>query len=165
MQNHGGRPTIAGAVLPPPKGNPLNLDPSVSLSFNGDCEAAFKLYEHLLGAKAEFVITWGASPLADDVPPEWRGKLLFARLRARHMTLIGGDIPPKSYRRPAGFTLCLSADDEAEAERLFAGLAERGTVQMALQPTFFATRYGEVVDRFGIPWEIRCRKSHGGASG
>ena len=143
----------------------MNLDASVSLSFNGECEAAFKLYERLLGAKAEFVITWGASPLADDVPREWQDKILFARLRARHMTLLGGDIPAASYRPPAGFTLCLSADDEAEAERLFAALAEGGAVQMALQPTFFATRYGEVVDRFGIPWEIRCRTPHGGANG
>jgi PhnB protein len=140
----------------------MNLDASVSLSFNGECEAAFRLYERLLGGKAEFVITWGASPLADDVPREWHDKILFARLRARHMTLIGGDIPPSSYRRPTGFTLCLSADDEAEAERLFGELAVGGTVQMALQATFFATRYGEVVDRFGIPWEIRCRKPSGG---
>jgi PhnB protein len=137
----------------------MNLDASVSLSFNGACEAAFMLYERLLGAKAEFVITWGASPLAAQVPPEWHDKMLFARLRARQMTLIGGDIPPDSYSPPAGFTLCLSADDEAEAERLFATLAEGGTVKMALQATFFAARYGEVVDRFGIPWEIRCRKA------
>ena len=143
----------------------MNLDASVSLSFNGECEAAFKLYERLLGAKAELVITWGASPLADDVPREWQNKILFARLKARHMTLLGGDIPSANYRPPTGFTLCLSADDEAEAERLFAALADGGTVQMALQPTFFATRYGEVIDRFGIPWEIRCRKPHGGGSG
>jgi PhnB protein len=136
----------------------MNLDASVSLSFNGECEAAFTLYERLLGAKAEFVITWGASPLAAQVPLEWHAKMLFARLRARQMTLIGGDIPPGSYSPPAGFTLCLSAEDEAEAERLFATLAEGGTVKMALQATFFAARYGEVVDRFGIPWEIRCRQ-------
>jgi len=143
----------------------LNLDASVSLSFNGDCEAAFKLYERLLGAKAEFVITWGASPLAGDVPREWHGKVLLARLRSHRMTLLGGDIPPASYRRPAGITLCLSGDDEAEAEKLFAALAEGGTVDMALQPTFFATRFGVVVDRFGIPWEIRCTKTKGSTSG
>jgi PhnB protein len=137
----------------------VNLEASVSLSFNGDCEAAFKLYERVLGAKAEFVITWGASPLADDVPREWHGKMLLARLRSRHMTLLGGDVPAASYRRPTGITLCLSADDEAEAEQLFAALAEGGTVDMPLQPTFFATRFGVVVDRFGIPWEIRCRKT------
>ena len=141
----------------------MNLDASVGLSFNGECEAAFRLYERLLGAKPELVITWGASPLAKDVPREWHGKMLFARLRTRQMTLLGGDALPGTYKRPTGFTLCLSADDEAEAERLFAALAEGGTVQMALQATFFAARYGEVVDRFGIPGEIRCRKPHGGA--
>ena len=142
----------------------MNLDASVGLSFNGECEAAFKLYERLLGAKPEFVITWGASPLAGDVPRDWHDKMLFARLRTRQMTLLGGDALPGTYKRPTGFTLCLSADDEAEAEQLFAALAEGGTVQMALQATFFAARYGEVVDRFGIPWEIRCRKPHCGAS-
>jgi PhnB protein len=125
----------------------MHRDASVGLSFNGDCEAAFKLYESLLGGKAEL-----------------DGKMLFARLRAQHMTLIGGDTPPGRYRKPTGFTLVLSADDEAEAERLFAALAEGGTVQMALQATFFAARYGEVIDRFGIPWEIRCRTPHGAAS-
>jgi PhnB protein len=142
----------------------MNLDASVTLSFKGECESAFKLYERLLGAKPEFVITWGASPLAAEVPPEWHEKMLFARLRTRHMTLLGGDVLPSSYRRPTGFTLCLSADDEAEAERLFAALAEGGSVEMALQATFFAARYGVVTDRFGIPWEIRCRTPHGGAS-
>jgi len=143
----------------------MHLDASVSLSFNGECEAAFKVYERLLGAKAEFVITWGASPLADEVPREWHGKMLFARLRTPRMTLVGGDIPPASYRRPTGFNLCLTAADEVEAERFFSERAEGGTVGMALQATFFATRYGEVIDRFGIPWEIRCRTPHGGASG
>jgi len=142
----------------------MHLDTSVSLSFNGECEAAFKVYERLLGAKAEFVITWGASPLAGEIPREWHEKMLFARLRAQRMTLFGTDILPSSYRRPTGFNLCLSAADEVEAEQFFTELAEGGTVGMALQSTFFAARYGEVVDRFGIPWEIRCRNARGGAS-
>ena len=67
MQSESSRSTIPLAVLRLPKGDiTLNLDASISLSFNGDCRAAFTLYERLLGAKAEFVITWGASPLAAD---------------------------------------------------------------------------------------------------
>jgi hypothetical protein len=118
VQFGGCRQTIAphGA---PAAGSFRDLDASVSLSFNGECEAAF----------------W-----ADDVPREWREKILFARLRARHMTLLGGDIPSPSDRPPAGFTRCLRADNDAEAERLFAALAEGGTVQMALQPTLFLRR-------------------------
>jgi PhnB protein len=51
----------------------------------------------------------------------------------------------------------LSASDAAEAERLFAELAAGGTVRLPLESTFFAERYGEVVDRFGVPWEVRTR--------
>ena len=74
------------------------------------------------------------------------------------MTLIGADALPGTYRAPTGFNLCLSTSDAAEAERFFAELAEGGSVRMPLQTTFWAARYGEVVDRFGIPWEIRSSR-------
>jgi PhnB protein len=142
----------------------MKLDASVGLVFNGDCEAAFAFYAQLLGAKAEIVITWGASPLAADVPRAWHEKVLFARLIAGPMTLTGADAPPGAYRSAAGFNLRLSTADETEAERAFAELAAGGVVQMPLEATFFAHRYGEVVDRFGVPWEIQCRKPPGATS-
>jgi PhnB protein len=135
----------------------MNLEANVGLSFNGECEAAFRLYADLLQAKLELVLTWGASPLADKAPREWADKILFARVKGRAMTLTGADALPGTYRAPAGFNLCLSASDAAEAERLFAELAAGGNVRMPLETTFFAARYGEVVDRFGIPWEVRTR--------
>jgi PhnB protein len=138
----------------------MNLDASVRLSFDGECEAAFTHYQRLLGGKLELVITWGASPLASDVPREWHDKILFARLIGRNLTLRGADALPGSYRKPAGFSLCLSTADVAETERCFAALAEGGTVILPLSTTFWAERYGEVVDRFGVPWEINCRKPH-----
>ncbi len=135
----------------------MNLEANVGLTFDGDCEAAFKLYAQLLEAKLEIVLTWGASPLADKAPREWTEKILFARLKGRTMTLTGADVLPGTYRAPAGFNLCLSTGDAAEAERLFAELATGGTVRMPLESTFFSKRYGEVVDRFGVPWEVRTR--------
>jgi PhnB protein len=135
----------------------MNLEANVGLRFKGDCEAAFTLYAQMLGAKLELVLTWGASPLAGSAPREWAGKILFARLTGRHMTLTGADALPGTYQAPAGFNLCLSTDDAAEAERIFAELSSGGAVRMPLQTTFWAERYGEVIDRFGIPWEIRTR--------
>jgi PhnB protein len=133
----------------------MNLEANVALSFNGDCEAAFKLYARLFEAKLEVVLTWGASPLADRAPREWAAKILFARLKGRAMTLTGADALPGTYRAPTGFNLCFRTGDAAEAERLFAELASGGTVRMPLETTFWAERYGEVVDRFGVPWEVR----------
>jgi PhnB protein len=46
-----------------------------------------------------------------------------------------------------------------EAERIFNALAGNGTVQMPLQETFWAVRFGMLVDRFGIPWMINCEKA------
>ncbi len=47
-------------------------------------------------------------------------------------------------------------NDPAEAERVFAALAEGGTIKMPLQETFWASRFGVLVDQFGIPWSINC---------
>jgi PhnB protein len=139
----------------------MNLNASVTLHFNGDCEAAFKFYEHLLGGKIEFVLPWGASPLADQAPAGWGQKILFARLTSRDMTLLGGDALPGQYRPAAGFSLTLSTADPGEAEYLATELAkDGGSVTVPLEKTFWALRYGVVTDRFGIPWEINCAKAH-----
>ena len=54
----------------------------------------------------------------------------------------------------AGFSLSLDAADEAEAERLFAALADGGTVQMPLAKTFWSPKFGMVADRFGVSWMV-----------
>ena len=48
---------------------------SPHLSFNGQCEAAFKLYQECLGGTMQFKMTWGESPMADEVGAEWRNKV------------------------------------------------------------------------------------------
>jgi PhnB protein len=48
----------------------------------------------------------------------------------------------------------LSATSEAEADRLFNALAERGQVQMPIGKTFFSPRFGMVADRFGVSWMV-----------
>lgn len=138
----------------------MSVDPCVSLAFNGSCEAAFHEYERLLGGKIEFFLTWGKSPMADQVPQEWGTKILFARLVLGPVTLVGGDVMADAYVPPSGFHLMLSFGSQAEGERLFQALAEGGNVKFPLQETFWASRYGQVTDRFGIPWEINCEKGH-----
>jgi PhnB protein len=54
----------------------------------------------------------------------------------------------------SGFSLSLTARDEADADRLFAALAEGGQVQMPLGKTFFSPRFGIVADRFGVSWMV-----------
>ena len=135
----------------------MQLNPH--LHFNGDCESAFKFYEKCLGGKITFMMPHEGTPVADQVPGEWRKKILHASLMVGDHVLMGADAPPDHYQKPQGFSVTLGMQDPAEAERVFHALAENGTVQMPLQETFWAARFGMLIDRFGIPWMINCEKT------
>lgn len=134
----------------------MRIEPHLSLSFDGRCEAAFRFYADCLGGEIAMVLKWGESPMAGDAPPGWEAKVVHAALRVGEATITGADVPPGSYEPPQGFEILLNVDDPAAAERLFERLAEGGAVRMPLQPTFWARLYGVLVDRFGIPWSINC---------
>jgi PhnB protein len=128
------------------------------LVFNGQCETAFKFYEKALGGKIEMAMTHGDSPMSEQVPAEWRNKIMHARMTVGGTVLMGSDAPPDHYREPQGFSLSIGTKDPAEAERMFNELAAGGKVQMPLEKTFWAAKFGMVVDRFGIPWMINCEQ-------
>jgi PhnB protein len=128
------------------------------LSFSGECEAAFQFYERCFGGEIITMLAYGNSPMAEQAPPEWRGKILHATLSFGDNVLAGSDSIPGQYERPKGFQMLLGVDDPADAERIFNALADNGTVLMPIQQTFWARRFGVLVDRFGIPWEINCEQ-------
>jgi uncharacterized glyoxalase superfamily protein PhnB len=65
-----------------------------SLMFSGTCGDAFRRYASLFGGDIVLLLTYAESPLAQHVPPEWRDKVWFARLRAGGLDVTGGDVPP-----------------------------------------------------------------------
>jgi len=73
--------------------------------------------------------------------------------------LMGGDVAPDRYEAPMGFSLSIQLKDATEAERIFGELSQGGRVVMGLEKTFWAERFGMVIDRFGIPWMINCEGS------
>jgi PhnB protein len=134
----------------------MRIEPRISLMFNGDCDAAFTIYQECLGGTVTFRLTWGDSPMAGQAPPDWRDKILHASLKVGDTTFSGGDV--LGYERPQGFQIQLNLDDVAAAERIFARLSDGGEITTPLQQTFWAQRFGAVVDRFGIPWGINCEE-------
>jgi PhnB protein len=132
----------------------MQLNPYVT--FNGNCEAAFRFYEKVLGGKIVAMIPHQRTPAEQHVPPEWRSKIMHARLTMGGEVLMGSDAPPERYEEMKGFSVTLGTDDPADAERIFHGLAEKGTVRMPIQKTFWAERFGMLVDQFGTPWMINC---------
>jgi PhnB protein len=126
------------------------------LLFTGECEAAFNFYETHLGGKILSVMKHAGSPAECQVPAEWNDKILHARIRLGDTVVMASDAPPGHQEKPQGFRLSLGFDTPAEAERVFAVLADGGKVEMPIAKTFFAERFAMVTDRFGVPWMINC---------
>jgi PhnB protein len=130
----------------------MRLD--IYLNYPGHCEEAFRFYEQHLGGKITGVSRHGEQPGGSDLPAEWKGKILHARIEIGNTVLMGADIPSAEPMRSAYLTL--SVDSADEAERLYALLSDGGQVFMKMEETFFASRFGMLRDRFGTSWMILC---------
>lgn len=142
----------------------MRIEPRISLVFNGDCDEAFTLYQECFGATVTFRQTWGESPMVEGAPDDWRDKVLHATMNVGGTDISGGDVLPGAYERPQGFQIQLNLDDATAADRIFAKLADRGRITVPLQETYWAKRFGAVIDRFGIPWGINCGEGAGDVS-
>jgi PhnB protein len=129
------------------------------LSFKGDCEAAFQFYAQCFGGRLGDIFRYGGSPMAGDVPAGWSDKVMHGSVTVADQVLMGADIVPAQYEESRGFSLSIHLTGAAEAERIFAALAMDGRIVMPLEKTFWAERFGMLVDRFGIPWSINCETS------
>ena len=129
------------------------------LTFNGRCEEAFKFYEKCLNGKILMMMKYGDAPEAAKTSPESRDRIMHVTLTVGDQVLQGSDAPPQFFSKPQGFSVSIGLKDAAEAERIFKALAENGTVKMPFQETFWAQRFGMLIDRFDIPWMINCEKS------
>ncbi len=122
------------------------------VNFAGTCAEAFTFYEQQLGGTISMMMTHGQSPEPRTANPEWKDLVLHARMSLGGTELLGADIPRAEAMRSAYLTLMV--DGDAEAERIYAALADGGQVLMPMAETFFASRFGQVRDRFGINWMI-----------
>ena len=128
----------------------MRIDPY--LMFNGQCEAAFRFYERVLGGSDLRTFRWGDVPGGTSgMPADW---LVHAGLNLGAYELMGADVAADQYERPRGFYVYYAAATRTDAERIFAALSDGGSVVMPLQQTFWSPCFGVLVDRFGVPWEV-----------
>ena len=127
------------------------------LFFDGKCEEAVEFYRRALGAEVEMMMRFRDCPEPAQpgmVPPGSENKVMHAALRIGDTMVLASDGRCLGQPEFRGFALSLTAANEAEADRLFAALADGGQVQMPLSKTFFSPRFGMVADRFGVSWMV-----------
>jgi PhnB protein len=127
------------------------------LFFDGRCEEAVEFYHNALGAEVVMLMRFKDCPEPPSpgmVPPGGENKVMHAALRIGDAMVLASDGRCSGQPSFQGFALSLTAANEAEANRVFASLAEGGQVQMPLAKTFFSPRFGMVADRFGVSWMV-----------
>jgi PhnB protein len=126
------------------------------LNFAGNCREAFDFYRDVLGGEILSRFTYGESPMAADMPSESHARIMHTHLQAGSATLMGADGPPPHPQEGQGGFVNIAVDTADEAERIWTALSDGADVRMPLQETFWARRFGMLVDRFGKPWMINC---------
>jgi PhnB protein len=124
------------------------------LFFDGRCEQALDFYKKTLGAKVEALMRFKESPNPEMNPPDSGDKVMHACIRIGDTQVMASDGNCTGKPTFQGFSLTINAENRAEAEQRFNALAEGGQVQMPLNETFFAERFGMVADRFGVAWMV-----------
>jgi PhnB protein len=127
----------------------MRLD--IYVNYRGTCEEAFRFYAEHLGGTITALVRHGDQP-NPHIPPDWRTKIVHARMSIGDTVLMGADIPKSEPMRSAYLTL--TVDTEADAERLYAVLSEGGEIFMKLEKTPFANRFAMLRDRFGASWML-----------
>jgi PhnB protein len=139
-----------------PSAQTATLQPIPYLSFNGNCAEAMRFYEKVLGGTIKVMMSGAQSPMAAKIPKEFADRILNAQLELPGGGfLFGGDAPAHvPYKEIQGVTLALNYDTVGEAESKFNALAEGGQVTMPFGPTFWARKFGMLVDKYGVAWII-----------
>ena len=127
------------------------------LFFDGRCEEALEFYKKALGAEVTVLMRYKDSPEPHQpgmIPPGSDNKVMHAAFRVGKTQVMASDGRCQGKPSFQGFSLSIAAQDVAQADKLFAALADGGQVQMPLAKTFFSPRFGMVADRFGMGWMI-----------
>lgn len=127
------------------------------LNFNGNAEQAFNHYKSVFGGEFAMVLRFRDFGEAAGVAESELDRIAHISLPLGDTMLMASDVPASqagSHVVGSNCYISLTPDSAEEAERVFNGLAAGGTVEMALQRTEWAEKYGSCVDKFGVRWMV-----------
>jgi PhnB protein len=122
------------------------------INYKGNCQKAFRFYEQHLGGKIIMMSSFRDMPGAAHIPEDKKDDILHAQIEIGGAVVMGADIPDAEPMRSAYLSLSLQSAEEAE--RIYALLSEGGEIFMKMEPTFFASRFAMLRDKFGTSWML-----------
>ncbi len=131
---------------------------NVYLNFNGNCEEAFLFYQKNFGGEFPYIGRFKDMPQkeGESMPAEMGEKIMHVSLMiSKETAIMGSDVGGEwasSFKPGNNFSISINAESKEEADRLFNGLSEDGTITMPLASTFWGDYFGMFIDKFGISW-------------
>ncbi len=123
------------------------------LQFDGNCAEAFAFYGECFGNAPAVTMTYGQSPMAEQVSVHHRKRVMYTEVAVGDSIVMGSDVMA-GFTPAAGFHVSVRVESAEAAERVFAALSSGGVITMPMQATFWAPRFGVLKDRFGVPWMV-----------
>jgi PhnB protein len=128
------------------------------LNYGGNCEQAMRFYEQHLGGRITMLMRRAEQPDQPVTWPGWENSIQYAIMELGETQLMASDVQPDRFQPMRSVYLSLTVDSSEEAERVWAVLADGGQILMPMAETFFATRFGQLRDKFGTSWMILALK-------
>lgn len=134
---------------------------NVYLNFNGNCEEAFTFYKSVFGGEFPYIGRFKDMPPQEGMPPlpkEMEDKIMHVSLQiSKETSIMGSDTGGEwasSFKQGNNFSISINAESKEEADKLFNGLSNGGTITMPMDKTFWGDYFGMFTDKFGINWMV-----------
>jgi PhnB protein len=123
------------------------------LYFDGRAAEAIAFYKTALGATVNMQMLFKEGD-KHTIPPGAEDKIMHADISIGESRVLISDGYSKGNPKFDGFALTITTKTVAEADKIFAALAEGGKVTMPQTKTFFSPRFGMLTDGFGVNWIV-----------
>lgn len=139
---------------------------NIYLTFNGNCEEAFRFYQSVLGGEIPYIGRYKDMPAKEGpkIKPGEEEKIMHMSLPiSKETMLMGSDTGGEwasSFKEGNNFSICISPDSKAEADRIFSELSAGGKVGMPMDNTFWGDYFGTFTDKFGINWMVSFNEAY-----
>ena len=134
---------------------------NIYLTFKGNCEEAFDFYKSIFGGEFNHVGRFEEMPLQEgmpSIPDSQKNKIMHISLPVSKETVLMGCDSSETFGETTvfgnNFSITVSGDNKAEADRLFNSLSKGGKVTMPMNKTFWGDYFGMFTDKFGINWMV-----------
>ena len=127
------------------------------LNFDGNAEEAFNFYKSVFGSEIEMIMRYKDAPPEHQMGETNGEKIMHISLPIGKNNMLMASDTPAMYGKTifgTNFSITVSTDSEAEAEKIFNGLSAGGKITMGLEKAFWGSYFGMLTDKFGVNWMV-----------